>query len=66
VRPLANDAATQAEYARLAGLSPAALATAVASYLPVVRVFALLGPAGSPALREGMLRQVEAALRAGD
>jgi aminoglycoside phosphotransferase (APT) family kinase protein len=65
-RPRANDAATQSEYARLAGMSPAALTAAMEPYLPIMRVFVLLGPAGSPALRERLIRRVEAALRSGD
>ena len=64
-RPLANDAATQAEYARLAGIAPAALAAATAPYVPIIRAYLLLGPAGSPALRERLRRDVEAAVRAG-
>jgi hypothetical protein len=65
-RPRANDAATQAEYARLAGLSPAALTAAMQPYLPVMRVFVLLGPAGSPAWRQHLMEQVEASLRPRD
>ena len=64
-RPRANDAATQAEYARLAGMSPAALTVAKEPYLPVMRAFVLLGPAGSPAFRERLMQQVEAAVRTG-
>jgi hypothetical protein len=41
------DAAVQSEYARLAGMSPAALAAAMEPYLPIVRVFVLLLPCGS-------------------
>jgi hypothetical protein len=38
----------QSEYARLAGMSPAALAAAMEPYLPIVRVFVLLClPCGS-------------------
>jgi aminoglycoside phosphotransferase (APT) family kinase protein len=65
-RPRANAAAVRSAYARLAGLSHVALAAAVEPYLPVARAFALLGPAGSPALRERLLRSVEAALHPGD
>lgn len=65
-RPRANDAAMRSEYARLAGMSPAALTAATEPYLPIVRVFVLLGPAGSPALRERLIRRVEAALRPED
>ncbi len=62
-RPRAVNAAMQSEYARLAGISLAALTAAMESYLPIIRVRALLGPAGSPAVRERMLQRVEAALR---
>jgi Ser/Thr protein kinase RdoA (MazF antagonist) len=62
-RPRAVDAAAQSEYARLAGISPAALTAAMAPYLPIIRARALLGPAGSPALRERLIRRLEAALR---
>ena len=59
-RPRAVNAAAQSEYARLAGMSPAALTAAMEPYLPIVRVFVLLGgrgacPAGAadPAHRSG-------------
>ena len=42
-RPRAINAAVQSEYARLAGMSPAALTAAMEPYLPIVRVFVLLG-----------------------
>ena len=58
-------AAAQSEYARLAGLSPAALTAAVASCLPIVRVLVLLGGA-MPALRERLIQRVEATLRSED
>jgi hypothetical protein len=61
-RPRAVNAATQSEYARLAGMSPAALTAAMEPYLPIVHVRFLLGPAGSPALRERLLQRVEATL----
>ena len=64
-RPRAVNAAAQSEYARLAGLSPAALTAAVASYLPIVRVLVLLGGA-MPALRERLIQRVEATLRSED
>jgi hypothetical protein len=35
-------------------------------YLPIVHVRVLLEPAGSPALRARLIRQVEAALRSED
>ena len=61
-RPRAINAAAQSAYARLAGLPPAALAAAIDSYLPIVRVLVLLGNT-MPALRERLLQSVEAALR---
>jgi hypothetical protein len=61
-RPRAVNAAVQAEYARLAGMSPAALRAAMEPYLPIVHVRVLLGPAGSAALRQRLLQRVEAAL----
>jgi tRNA A-37 threonylcarbamoyl transferase component Bud32 len=64
-RPRAVNTAAQSEYARLAGLSPAALAAAIESYLPIVRVLVVLGGA-MPALRERLLQRVEAALRSED
>jgi aminoglycoside phosphotransferase (APT) family kinase protein len=60
----ALDGATQAEYARQAGLSAAALRTAVAAHLPIVRTFFLLGAAARPATRERLLRRLEADLAA--
>lgn len=61
-RPRAVNAAMQSEYARLAGMSPAALAAAMAPYLPIIRVLVILGEA-VPAQREPLLQRVEAALR---
>jgi hypothetical protein len=61
-RPRAYGAAMQSEYARLAGMSPAALAAAMEPYLPIVRVYALLWPPWSPAQRERLIQRVEAAL----
>jgi Phosphotransferase enzyme family len=59
-RPRAVNAATQSEYARLAGMSPAALAAAIEPYLPITRVIVVLAghfacPAGAadPARRSG-------------
>ena len=60
-RPRAVNAAAQSEYARLAGLSPAALAAAVESYLPIVRTLFLIGGA-FPAMRERLIERVEAGL----
>ncbi len=65
-RQRALDAAVQAEYARLAGLSPAALRAAVEAHLPIVRVFFLLGGVARPATRERLLQRLEADLRAED
>lgn len=53
----------QSEYARLAGMSDAALTAAMEPHLSIIRVRALLGPAGSPALRERLIQIVEATLR---
>jgi Ser/Thr protein kinase RdoA (MazF antagonist) len=64
-RPRAVNAAVQSEYARLAGMSQAALAAAMEPYLPIVRVFLLLGGA-VPALRERLIQRIEAALRPED
>jgi Ser/Thr protein kinase RdoA (MazF antagonist) len=61
-RPRAVNAATQSEYARLAGMSPAALAAAIEPYLPIARVLVVL--AGHlPALRERLIQRIEVALR---
>jgi Ser/Thr protein kinase RdoA (MazF antagonist) len=65
-RPRAINAAAQSEYARLAGMSQAALTAAIEPYLPIVRVRVLLGPAGSPALRERLIQRIETALRSED
>jgi Ser/Thr protein kinase RdoA (MazF antagonist) len=64
-RPRAVGAAVQSEYARLAGISLGALTAMMEPYLPVVRVFVLLG-GGAPAHRERMIQRIEAALRAED
>ena len=61
-RPRAVNAAVQSEYARLAGMSPAALMAARESYLPVVSAFYLLVRA-FPAQRERLIQRIEAALR---
>jgi Ser/Thr protein kinase RdoA (MazF antagonist) len=65
-RPRAVNAAVQSEYARLAGMSAAALTAAMEPYLSIIRVRALLGPVGSPALRERLIQRVEATLRSED
>ncbi|HET9956720.1 MAG TPA: aminoglycoside phosphotransferase family protein [Polyangiaceae bacterium] len=57
--------ALQAEYARLTGIEPAALTAAIQPYLPIVRVFLLLGGA-MPEMRERLLQRVEMALRSED
>jgi tRNA A-37 threonylcarbamoyl transferase component Bud32 len=64
-RPRAIDGAVRSEYARLAGISAAALTAAAEPYLPIARVFALLGGA-VPALRERLIQSVEASLRLDD
>jgi hypothetical protein len=65
-RPRAHNAILQSEYARLAGMSPAALTAAMEPY--IVRVFALLaGWCGcGPAQRERLIQRVEATLRSED
>jgi len=65
-RPRAYNAVLQAEYARLAGMSQAALTTAMEPYLPIVRVFALLAGWCGPAQRERLIQRVEATLRSED
>ena len=62
-RQCALDAAVQSEYARLAGMAPAALAAAIEAHLPIARVFFLLGAAARPATRERLLQRLEADLR---
>ena len=64
-RPRAVNAALQSEYARLAGMPPAALTAAIEPYLPSGCVLVLLGEA-MPALRERLIQRVEAALRPED
>ena len=65
--PRAINAAVQSEYARLAGVSRAALTAAMEPYLPILRAFVLLQrrPA-TPAQRERLIQRVEATLRAED
>jgi len=60
-RPVAVNAALQAEYARLTGVSLAALAEDIERYLPIARVLYLLGGA-APGQRERMIANVLAAL----
>jgi Ser/Thr protein kinase RdoA (MazF antagonist) len=64
-RPRADNAAAQSEYARLAGMSQAALTAAMEPYLPIVRVLVLLGGAAD-AQRERLIQRVEATLRPAD
>jgi tRNA A-37 threonylcarbamoyl transferase component Bud32 len=61
-RPRAINAATQSEYARLVGMSPAALTAAMEPYLPIVYGRILRSPVGSQALRERLLQRLETAL----
>ena len=65
-RPRAYNAIMQSEYARLAGMSAEALMAAMEAFLPIVWVRVLVGPAGSPALRERLFQRVEATLRSED
>jgi Ser/Thr protein kinase RdoA (MazF antagonist) len=60
----AVNAALQAEYARLARLSPTAVAEQMQARLPAVRLFVILASPLSAATRERMLRRLEADLRA--
>jgi Ser/Thr protein kinase RdoA (MazF antagonist) len=65
-RQRALDAAVQSEYARLAGMCPAALSAAMKAHLPIVRVFVLLAGLVTPATRERLIQRIEADLRAED
>ena len=60
-RPRAVNAAAQSEYARLAGMSEAALTAAMEPYLPIARVQALFGRS-APALRDMLVQRLEASL----
>ena len=60
-RPRAVGAAVLSEYARLAGVCPAALAASQERYLPFVRAFFLLVWAGSPPMRERLIQGLSAA-----
>jgi aminoglycoside phosphotransferase (APT) family kinase protein len=64
-RPVAVNAAAQSEYARLAGMSLAALTAEMERYLPVVYIYFLLGGT-HPAWRERLIQRIEAALRPED
>ena len=61
-RPRAISAAMQAEYARLAGMSPASLAAAVEPYLSIARVLLLLG-GDAAGQRRQLVQRVETSLR---
>ena len=65
-RPIAVNAAAQSEYARLAGISPAALTAAMKAHLPIIRLFFLLGGIARPTTRERLLQRLEADLRPED
>ena len=52
----------RSEYARLAGLSPAALDATTRSYLPILRAFTIGIGASTPARREQLTRLIEADL----
>jgi streptomycin 6-kinase len=65
-RPRALNAAVQSEYARLAGVSLAALRETMGPYLTILRAFALAEGATNPARREQLIQRVEAALRSKD
>jgi hypothetical protein len=65
--PRAINAAIQSEYARLTGMSPAALTESMQPYLPILRAFVRLQrrPA-TPAQRERLIQRIEATLRSED
>jgi Ser/Thr protein kinase RdoA (MazF antagonist) len=65
--PRTINAAVQSEYARLAGMSPAALTVAMQPYLPILRAFVLLQrrPA-TLAQQERLIRRLAATLRSED
>ena len=66
-RPRALNVAVQSEYARLAGMSLAALTAGMEPYLPILRAFALAEPCGfNPTLRERLIQRIEATLRLED
>jgi Ser/Thr protein kinase RdoA (MazF antagonist) len=65
-RPRALNATVRSEYARLAGISLAALTVAMERYLPILRAFALADRATNPARRERLMQSVEATLRSED
>jgi aminoglycoside phosphotransferase (APT) family kinase protein len=65
-RPIAANAAAQSEYARLAGMSQAALMAAVKPYLPIARLRLVLSGTVPAALRERLIQRIEADLRPED
>lgn len=60
-RPRTIDAVMRAEYARLAGVSPAVLTATIETYMPIVYFRALLGGA-LPDHRERLIRRLEETL----
>jgi Ser/Thr protein kinase RdoA (MazF antagonist) len=64
-RPRAVNAAVQSEYARLAGIAPAALRAEIDRYLPLAYVYFVLGDP-HPAWRERLIQRIETALRSQD
>jgi tRNA A-37 threonylcarbamoyl transferase component Bud32 len=62
-RPRAVNAAAQSEYARLAGMSQAALTAAMEPYLPIACVHIVLGGWAASAQRERLIQRIEVALR---
>ena len=64
-RPRAVNAAVQSEYARLAGIAPAALRAEIERYLPIAYVYFVLGDP-HPAWRERLIQRIEAGLRSED
>lgn len=61
-RPRAVNAAAQVEYARLVGMSEAALTAAMEPYLPIACVRFILGGVVTAQQRERLIRRIEAAL----
>jgi Ser/Thr protein kinase RdoA (MazF antagonist) len=65
-RRRALNAALQSHYARLAGVSVTAQASALETYLPIVIAFALADRLWSPVQRERLIQRVQQTLRPGD
>jgi Ser/Thr protein kinase RdoA (MazF antagonist) len=65
-RPRALNAAVQSEYARLTGMTPAALTATMEPYLPILRAFALAEQATNPARRQPLIQSIEASLLSED